>query len=102
MTDPYIELAKHRDIPSCPKNLEAQVLRRIRLHQQDLTPSRLPFNLSTAMAFTMIAILFTATATLSLSSAQNRKATQRQYAIQALDFDVFHNLTLQPAARSVR
>jgi len=102
MIDLLLDLEKKRPLPSCPKSLEANVLRRIRLAKQSLPSTMGLFSFKTGFALAMMAIVSTTGITLRFSKAQNRQVTQRQLAIQALDFDVFSEVNLQSARRSSR
>jgi hypothetical protein len=102
MIDQYLDLEKNRPLPTCPKSLEVNVLRRLRLAKQTLPSTTDLFNFKTGFAVAMMAIMSTAGITLRFSKIQNRQVTQRQLAIQALDFDVFNEVNLQSARRSSR
>lgn len=99
-----IQAERSRILPSCPGNLESNVLRHIRLSQNDAQTTALGLLSRVPALFALtvgVALLSTATA-LSFSSAKLKQAQQREYALQALDFDLLNDPGLQAASRSAK
>lgn len=93
--DKFLGAAKRTPIPACPGSLETNVLRRIRLSQQeaegsfwDWLPALLP---KPAIAAAMLAIVVTVSSGITAVTTQRyvSSAQNHQLASNALDFGVF-------------
>lgn len=93
--DKFLGAAKGTPIPDCPGALEDNVLRRIRLSQQetegsfwDWLPTLLP---KPAFAAAILTVVVTVSSSITVVTTQRyvSSAQSRQLASTALDFDIF-------------
>lgn len=87
---------RNRSLPECPSNIEANVLRRIRLASGEASDSSaldwifglLPQK-GVAFSVLLLAVLLTGTSTMIVESSIAQAAESQNLAVSALDFGVF-------------
>ena len=94
--DQLVGEMKNRPLPPCPRTMERNVLRRVRLRaaEADATAGDWVFGLLPRPGFVLGAIVLTIALSsgISLYTSQSRLAGQadQRVAARALDFEVFH------------